>query len=770
MTFDINGFNKVLPATAFILLATGVANGQGVRFQNITLTQARQQAKATEKFLFVDVYTTWCKPCKEMELNVFSDAAVSKLVNDNFIAVRIDADKDKSAQVHALKVNAYPTMIYYHPNGQALHRQEGALDAATFLLLTEGLIRFKDLEAAYKKNSDKADEVYQYLQVLAWINPGKADLLGYNYLKDLSPKKYEEPLNWKLIQKYVKPSQKGLFNKVLAQESLRIKYHGEFKTFLLTAAYSLQERAVELQKKAMLDQSTAYINQFASMLPNADSLQLAFQLDYALKLQTDDLVPLLQQYLKKYAGNSNEKSLEFAYNLVQEHYRKDVLEFATTIADKALSKQPSALGYVVKALAYERLNNYKVAYANLLLSYDYADADMLPLITEYEKKLSLLVASQFAEGVNTTNIKSHDGRFTLGAGSKRLMYGFPVPESTSHFIVNVNNKLASNAPHLEPKGVTHLMGEIKYSGNAATPIVSIQYNFENVTVHQMLTPVDKTGKEIQEGFAQYYQVTYTFTNHDAESKRIGLSLLFDTMIDDNDNCQIKAGTRPIHHETKFVGKNIPAALQFFQTRNDTSSFMGEAVITGMNATPPDQLLVGRWPIFYNFTWQLTAADVPYADSGFFIQWENRTLPAKGTTKFITYYGLPQHKSPRVKLLMKDEPFLSKKFTVYFKHDSDEPDLNAKMLVSSVADDSDIVIHGVMLNGYADVTGGRDFNFELSRRRIDAVAAILRARNIAYIPKPYGLDESQHNVYNKLYGNTWDRRVDVIVYYRKKIIQ
>ena len=48
-----------------------------------------------------------------------------------------------------------------------------------------------------------------------------------------------------------------------------------------------------------------------------------------------------------------------------------------------------------------------------------------------------------------------------------------------------------------------------------------------------------------------------------------------------------------------------------------------------------------------------------------------------------------------------------------------------------------------------------------------MGSIFSAHGIGFVPKPYGLEQSDDNDYNQQFGNAWDRKVEIIVYYRRK---
>lgn len=58
-----------------------------------TLEEAIQANQKSEKKFFIDIYTDWCGWCKVMDKKTFQDPAVIKHLNENFYAVKFNAEQ-----------------------------------------------------------------------------------------------------------------------------------------------------------------------------------------------------------------------------------------------------------------------------------------------------------------------------------------------------------------------------------------------------------------------------------------------------------------------------------------------------------------------------------------------------------------------------------------------------------------------------------------------------------------------------------------------------
>lgn len=96
------------------------------------LNQAMQEAKATNKSIFVDFYADWCAYCREMDEGTYTDPQVKEKLSQNYVLLKVDVDENPSV---SSKYQAYslPTMIIIDPNGNEIKRIIGYQNAEQLL-------------------------------------------------------------------------------------------------------------------------------------------------------------------------------------------------------------------------------------------------------------------------------------------------------------------------------------------------------------------------------------------------------------------------------------------------------------------------------------------------------------------------------------------------------------------------------------------------------------------------------------------------------------
>lgn len=148
--------NKVLYVfVAFFMLQVG-AFAQ-TNFEELTLAKALEKAKAENKLVFVDTYTSWCMPCKYMANTIFPKSEMGEYLNPRFVCVKYNTEEGEGAEImKRYEISAFPTFLILNTKGEVQHRIVGGSETAGDFIkrVAEGLDEDKAigiLAAKYEK-------------------------------------------------------------------------------------------------------------------------------------------------------------------------------------------------------------------------------------------------------------------------------------------------------------------------------------------------------------------------------------------------------------------------------------------------------------------------------------------------------------------------------------------------------------------------------------------------------------------------------------------
>lgn len=123
--------------TICVLLLAIAGFSQGIEFEHGTWKEVLARAQQTNKPIFVDVYTTWCGPCKMMVKDIFPLEEVGKVYNAGFICYQIDAEKGEGIEfAKNYEVKAYPTYLFIKADGTLFFRALGSMPAKNFIAVS----------------------------------------------------------------------------------------------------------------------------------------------------------------------------------------------------------------------------------------------------------------------------------------------------------------------------------------------------------------------------------------------------------------------------------------------------------------------------------------------------------------------------------------------------------------------------------------------------------------------------------------------------------
>ncbi|MFY1048316.1 redoxin domain-containing protein [Chryseobacterium sp. GP-SGM7] len=149
-------FTKII-YTLFFLVAISFSaqDKNGINFQTKNLEEAKKLAKQENKLIFIDLYTTWCGPCKLMKKNTFPNPELGEFFNKNFISLYIDAEKEGTELAKKFKIVNYPSFLFLDQNGELVQYEYGYYNATQFLNVGQSVFAKKSTN----KDTPTLDEV-----------------------------------------------------------------------------------------------------------------------------------------------------------------------------------------------------------------------------------------------------------------------------------------------------------------------------------------------------------------------------------------------------------------------------------------------------------------------------------------------------------------------------------------------------------------------------------------------------------------------------------
>ena len=182
----------------FSVLAINKTFSQGINFRQDDWQNVVSQAKAQKKLIFVDIYTTWCGPCKEMDRKTFTDISVGDKFNARFINYKVDAEKGFGINLaKRYNVTSYPTCLFIDANENPVYKQEGLLRAPDLLKEADMVLNNQAnskplwaLDKLYNDGRRDSEFLNEYIGVRSlYSNIDNRDLVE-EYVKSLTPIQY----------------------------------------------------------------------------------------------------------------------------------------------------------------------------------------------------------------------------------------------------------------------------------------------------------------------------------------------------------------------------------------------------------------------------------------------------------------------------------------------------------------------------------------------------------------------------------------------------
>jgi len=186
-------FMRIIILLLFLFSPTLIM-AQGIRFNESFSSwhEVLTEAKKSNKSIFVDFYTAWCGPCKNMDRTVFNQKSVGNFYNISFISVKLNAEKGWGIELaKKYMIDAYPTLLYFSEKGEVTLVEVGFKKKEIVLQLgrlaifnSKNKINLNQFEKLSVNNSKDPKTILSYIRKLSPLKTPNSLLLE-RYLESL---------------------------------------------------------------------------------------------------------------------------------------------------------------------------------------------------------------------------------------------------------------------------------------------------------------------------------------------------------------------------------------------------------------------------------------------------------------------------------------------------------------------------------------------------------------------------------------------------------
>lgn len=197
---------QILVCIMLALTTTAFAQNQKIEFKPLATADAFKQAKEEHKLVFVDCFTEWCIPCKQMEVSVFQTDSVAEFFNSTFVNVKMDMEKGEGPEVlKKYVVGAFPTYLLLDDSGKIIYKFVGGMPAAEFMAHIRKGMKADNPEAKMLARYASGDRDPDLMRALILLKLRQMEIEGGKKINDelmaiLTPAQRALPENWVLFQ------------------------------------------------------------------------------------------------------------------------------------------------------------------------------------------------------------------------------------------------------------------------------------------------------------------------------------------------------------------------------------------------------------------------------------------------------------------------------------------------------------------------------------------------------------------------------------------
>lgn len=368
-------------------------SAEPIRFFEGSFEALQKEAVKTRKYIFIDFYTDWCRPCLMMQQSTFQDDSLGNFMNTFYLSYKVNCEKDTVLK-NKFKVPTYPYWVFMTPEGKIQYQYTGYADAFFFLNRAKETINYNPHQYRYTLNPQNPTFFEAYLREFSRVFPDSAQKETEIFLNRFTPSEWVKMPLWEITKAYIRTPESPTFQMIMLKAKELLPIQPEIKSFAMTIMSEAHVRAFKTLNHEEIDEYkksyTSVLNSLGMLKYPVQAYEDELEAEFAMRMKNESLfLAITQSLLSEYFSNSADKYADYSVMAIQTFSGENAFQLAFEWAKKAESLEPLAMKPQY-ALAYYkyRLKEYATALRYIEKAGIYAlDIAQRNSVDELERKI-----------------------------------------------------------------------------------------------------------------------------------------------------------------------------------------------------------------------------------------------------------------------------------------------------------------------------------------------------------------------------------------------
>lgn len=255
----------------------------------------------------------------------------------------------------------------------------------------------------------------------------------------------------------------------------------------------------------------------------------------------------------------------------------------------------------------------------------------------------VIVVNMDNNGLGRFAIETTGGApFRNNDDNKPLVYGRPKPW-TSYTTLKVDgDNYVFGGSTGRRAGKSGIYGEVISGPEVINGNIQTTTKINDLNVKQILSIV----KSSTTGLYDSVQIKYRIENTGNKGHQVGLRIMLDTMLGQNDGAPFRIGSDAVTTDKLYLREDLPSFWQAFDSIS-SPQVTSQGTFLGQGVTPPDKVYFSDWGSLADGCWdfdfnpgeEFIRKGEYETDSAIALYWEPKTIEPGEVLTYVTNYGL-----------------------------------------------------------------------------------------------------------------------------------